>query len=158
MIEQTFFDLAIQLARFKQLLSRDHQSCKSHTCRLKFDETQVVFQISIVFQTFAKRRLNLVWLCPDRLKAIVYQVNQIGDLGKAVTNPIAHQQQPNRLSTSEIRPQFLARTALFYYPIYNSLKRLIKSKNPVLQNLRFKKLSLFSSFVNQTASVKGHFI
>ena len=58
-----------------------------------------LFLISIVYQTIANRRLDLVRLCPDRLKAIVYYiVGQpdrlllIGDpdLGRAAPNPIVY--------------------------------------------------------------------
>ena len=39
--------------------------------------TWVVFLISIAYLTIANRRLDLVRLCPDHLKAIVNQVDQI---------------------------------------------------------------------------------
>ena len=36
---------------------------------------RAVFLISFAYQTVANRRLDLVWLCPDRLKTIIYQVD-----------------------------------------------------------------------------------
>ena len=52
---------------------------------------RAVFLISFAYQTVANRRLDLVWLCPDRLaiQFIRYYVEQIdyvfllGDLGKS---------------------------------------------------------------------------
>ena len=70
------------------------------------------FLISIAYQTIAYnyRRLNLLRLCPDCLKTIVYILGLLGDLGRAATNPIVYKQQSNRRLRSEIRPE-----------VYNSL-------------------------------------
>ena len=51
---------------------------KSATHFMLFNEPAVaVFLISIAYQTIANRRLDLVRLCPNLLKSIVYQVDQI---------------------------------------------------------------------------------
>ena len=69
-------------------------------------KTPAVFLISIAYQTIANRLLDCVRLCPDRLKAIVYQVDVIDYCFQAFRpNPIVYQQQSNRRLRSEIGPQ-----------------------------------------------------
>ena len=106
----------IRVGTRAKTFTSNHDRSPTHI-RNSFDEHKActihfldVFLISIAHQIIAKIRFDLVQLSPDRLKAIVYKVNQIdycfqgGDLGKVAKNPIVNQQQPNRQCRSEISP------------------------------------------------------
>ena len=86
-----------------------------------------VFLISITYQTISKiRRLDLVQVCPDRLKAIVYYY--CFQTIRTESHQIQSRRQSYRRLTTEIGPMFQRLRERMLYFVYGKTKLNVESK------------------------------